>query len=63
MGHDATWHNAIQQKSGTPRSLSYHAVLHPLSINTYGGTEIPVFRRCMAGITDCAVPIISVIKK
>ncbi len=26
-----------------------------LSINTYGGTEIPVFRRCVAGMIEYAV--------
>ncbi len=34
-----------------------------LSINTYGETEIPVFRRCMAGMIEHAVQIISIIKK
>ncbi len=31
----------------------------PLSINTYGGTEIPVFQRCVAGMIVRAVRIIS----
>ncbi len=35
----------------------------PLSINTYGGTEIPVFRRCMASMIKHTVRLISVIKK
>ncbi len=35
----------------------------PLSINTYVGTEIPVFRRCVAGMIERAVRIISIIKK
>ncbi len=37
-----------------------------LSINTYGGTEIPVYRRCVAGMIQRAVRavwIISIIKK
>ncbi len=33
-----------------------------LSINTYGGTEIPVFWRCVAGMIKRAVRIISIIK-
>ncbi len=33
----------------------------PLSMNTYGGTEIPVFRRCVAGMIERAVQIISII--
>ncbi len=34
-----------------------------LSINTYGGTKIPVFRRCLASIIEYAVRIFSIIKK
>ncbi len=34
----------------------------PLSINTNGGTEIPVFRRCVAGTIEHPVRIISIIK-
>ncbi len=34
----------------------------PLSINTYGGTEIPVFRRCVADMIERAVRIISIIE-
>ncbi len=34
-----------------------------LSINTYGGTEISVFQRCVAGMIERAVRIISIIKK
>ncbi len=35
----------------------------PLSINAYGGTEIPVFRRCVDGMIERAVQLISIIKK
>ncbi len=34
-----------------------------LSINTYGGTEIPVFRRRVAVMIERTVRIISIIKK
>ncbi len=34
-----------------------------LSINTHGGTEIPVFQRYVAGMIERAVRIISIIKK
>ncbi len=39
------------------------AISVELPKNTYGGTEIPVFRRCVAGMTERTVWIISIIKK
>ncbi len=38
-------------------------VIKALSINTHGGTVIPVFQRSVAGMIECAVRIISIIKK
>ncbi len=35
----------------------------PSCINTYGRTEIPVFRRCVAGMIERTVRIMSIIKK
>ncbi len=37
--------------------------LQSLSMNTYEGTEIPAFRRCVAGMIERAVRIILIIKK
>ncbi len=45
-----------------PRTLLLY-MLEALSINTYGGTDISVFRRLVAGMMEHAVPIISIIKK
>ncbi len=47
----------------THESLCEGRVALPLSINTYGGTEIPVFLKCVAGMIERTVQIISIIKK
>ncbi len=54
------FHNSLPTKSAI---CPYKCVLSSLGINTYGGTEIPVFRRCAASKIECAVRIISITKK
>ncbi len=55
--------NVVMPVEHDPKILDRMNECYPLSINTYGGTEIPVFRRRVAGMIERAVLIISIIKK
>ncbi len=45
------------------RNFLWFSLLRTLCINTYRGTDVPVFQRCVAGMIERAVRIISIIKK
>ncbi len=53
----------VSRKALLPSKSLMRPVTRALSINTYGGTEIPVFQRSVAGMIERTVRLISIIKK